>query len=73
MIQFKAMQGTAHKDVERSFVVLQMRASQLWYHVYMRVVMYACISLHNMIIEDAEVGATNWSNENESSSSSIRF
>ena len=55
---FSACQESARKDVERCFGVLQSRWSmianpcRLWSTSDMADVMYACIIMHNMIIED---------------------
>ncbi len=55
---FAKMQEAARKDVERCFGVLQARFSiikqpcRLWCADTMKSVMKACITLHNMIIED---------------------
>ena len=55
---FSACQESARKDVERCFGVLQARWSmianpcRLWSTSDMADVMYACIIMHNMIIED---------------------
>ena len=55
---FSACQESARKDVERYFGVLQTRWSmianpcRLWSTSDMSDVMYACIIMHNMIIED---------------------
>ncbi|XP_057811759.1 protein ALP1-like [Salvia miltiorrhiza] len=63
--RFKLMQEAVRKDVERAFGVLQARwgiikgLSRLWKLEHMSVIMFTCIILHNMIIEDeGEIGAT---------------
>ncbi|XP_057793511.1 protein ALP1-like [Salvia miltiorrhiza] len=56
--RFKVMQEAARKDVERAFGVLQARwgiirgSSRLWKQKHMNSIMFTCILLHNMIIED---------------------
>jgi hypothetical protein len=58
--QFNKAQMAARKDVERAFGVLQKRwrilaqPCRLWEKAHIRNVMYACIILHNMILEDEE-------------------
>ncbi|CAM8926970.1 unnamed protein product [Rhodiola kirilowii] len=55
---FAALQESARKDVERAFGVLQSRfamirgPSRFWDVETMKYIMFACIILHNMIIED---------------------
>lgn len=57
-IHFASSQESARKDVERCFGVIQARWSMIAYpcrlwNIYDNVdVMYACIIIHNMIIED---------------------
>jgi hypothetical protein len=52
------MQESTRKDVERCFGVLQGRfgiiadPSKLWSSTIMADIMYACIIMHNMILED---------------------
>jgi hypothetical protein len=52
------MQESTRKDIERCFGVLQGRfriianPSKLWYTMIMANIMYACIIMHNMIVED---------------------
>ena len=56
--KFKAAQESARKDVERAFGVLKQRWSILrnhargWSSAKLRNIMYTCIILHNMILED---------------------
>ena len=56
--QFAAMQEGQRKDVERTFGVLQARFAmvsnpcRLWKRSKMATIMFCCIILHNMIIED---------------------
>ncbi|CAI9260394.1 unnamed protein product [Lactuca saligna] len=70
MKKFKETQESARKDVERTFGVLKRRwqvltAGAMSYEVKMlQHVMYACIILHNMILED-EGRAICQYNENE--------
>ena len=58
--KFKSAQESARKDVERAFDVLKQRWSILrnpargWSRAKLRNIMYACIILHNMILEDDE-------------------
>ncbi|KAK1431382.1 hypothetical protein QVD17_07839 [Tagetes erecta] len=55
---FKKVQESSRKDIERCFGVLQQRwhiiqhPCRLWTKDKIRDVMYACIILHNMILED---------------------
>lgn len=55
---FAQHQEAAQKDVERSFGVLQKRwaiicePARLWQMEHLVDIMYACIILHNMIVED---------------------
>ena len=57
-IQFKKAQEAARKDIERAFGVLQKRWSIIvqpahgWEIGRLRHIMYACIILHNMILEN---------------------
>lgn len=66
---FKKMQEAARKDVERAFGVLQARWAMIrgpgrfWYQSNLKDIMYTCIILHNMIIEDEGDTAFNWSEE----------
>ncbi|XP_057447831.1 uncharacterized protein LOC130739527 [Lotus japonicus] len=56
--KFAKRQEAARKDVERAFGVLQSRfaivrgPSRFWHPNDMKSIMYACIILHNMIVED---------------------
>ncbi|XP_057774813.1 uncharacterized protein LOC130993792 [Salvia miltiorrhiza] len=67
--RFKVMQEAAHKDIERAFGVLQARwaivkgPSRLWSKEEMSDIMFTCIILHNMIIEDEGEHATQWEEE----------
>lgn len=55
---FKVAQEAARKDVERAFRVLRQRfhmikyPSRAWDPRHIRNLMYTCIILHNMILED---------------------
>jgi hypothetical protein len=55
---FAKKQESARKDIERAFGVLEIRfhiltiPSKLWFERDMQIIMYCCIVLHNMIIED---------------------
>ncbi|GKC87095.1 ALP1-like protein [Tanacetum coccineum] len=63
---FKKRQESARKDVERAFSVLQGRwriiqKSAHQYHVNnIRRIMYSCIIMHNMILEDQQMAVTDW-------------
>ncbi|KAJ9550669.1 hypothetical protein OSB04_014714 [Centaurea solstitialis] len=67
--KFKEMQEAARKDVERAFGVLQSRwaiirgPARVWQIKIMSDIIYACIILHNMIIENEGISATNWSDD----------
>ncbi|XP_042386814.1 uncharacterized protein LOC121978550 [Zingiber officinale] len=64
--KFKERQETARKDVERVFGVLQARWTivrgpvRYWSRDILRDIMYTCIILHNMIIEDEGDAVSNW-------------
>nr|XP_043623538.1 uncharacterized protein LOC122595262 [Erigeron canadensis] len=57
---FKKKQESARKDIERAFGVLKKRwkvvsfSSRFWDKQRMHDVIYACIALHNMILEDED-------------------
>ncbi|GJX96518.1 ALP1-like protein isoform X1 [Tanacetum coccineum] len=63
---FKKRQESARKDIECAFGVLQGRWGIIQqpgrqYHVNnIRRIMYSCIILHNMILEDQEMAVTDW-------------
>ena len=65
-LKFKEMQEAARKDVERAFGVLQSRwaivrgPARFWYQKNLKDIMYTCIILHNMIVEDESENITNW-------------
>ena len=64
--KFKEMQEAARKDVERAFGVLQSRwaiirgAARVWQIKIMSDIIYTCIILHNMIIENEGISLTSW-------------
>ncbi|XP_047949577.1 uncharacterized protein LOC125195473 [Salvia hispanica] len=68
---FASRQEAAHKDVERAFGVLQSRwamvkgPSRMWYIPNIDDIMYACIILHNMIVESEGDELTQWTNEDD--------
>ncbi|XP_076892840.1 uncharacterized protein LOC143544680 [Bidens hawaiensis] len=58
-IYFKKKQESARKDIERAFGVLKKRwcinsqPAQIWMKERLRNIMYTCLILHNMILEDS--------------------
>ncbi|XP_047942625.1 uncharacterized protein LOC125189386 [Salvia hispanica] len=66
---FAGRQEVARKDVERAFGVLQSRwailrgPSWLWDMETIADVMYACIIMHNMIVEDEGPALTEWADD----------
>ncbi|XP_047941053.1 uncharacterized protein LOC125188315 [Salvia hispanica] len=66
---FAGRQEAARKDVERAFGVLQSRwailrgPSWLWDMETIADVMYACIIMHNMIVEDDGPALTEWADD----------
>ncbi|XP_042472546.1 uncharacterized protein LOC122055244 [Zingiber officinale] len=66
---FKERQEVARKDVERVFGVLQSRWAMIrgpgrfWYKDNLQDIMYTCIILHNMIIENEGDAVVNWSDD----------
>ncbi|XP_042423546.1 uncharacterized protein LOC122011206 [Zingiber officinale] len=74
---FKERQEAARKDVERAFRVLQSRWAMIkgpgrfWYKDNLKDIMYTCIILHNMIIENERDAVVNWSNDEGDSQSQI--
>ncbi|XP_047978691.1 uncharacterized protein LOC125220577 [Salvia hispanica] len=75
-VLFAAKQESARKDVERAFGVLQSRwvivkgPARFWYKDVIADVMYACIIMHNMIVEQERGHVTNWVDDEAGSSSS---
>ena len=75
-VLFAAKQESARKDVERAFGVLQSRwaivkgPTRFWYKEVIADVMYACIIMHNMIVEQERGHVTNWVDDEAGSSSS---
>ncbi|XP_057784812.1 protein ALP1-like [Salvia miltiorrhiza] len=75
--RFKVMQEATRKDIERAFGVLQARwaivkgPSRLWSKEAMSDIMFTCIILHNMIIEDEGEHATQWEEDADEASSSV--
>ena len=68
-IKFKEMQEAARKDVERAFGVLQSRwaivrgPTRSWQLKNIKDIMYTCIILHNMIVENEGNAISNWSDD----------
>ncbi|XP_052620676.1 uncharacterized protein LOC111919209 isoform X2 [Lactuca sativa] len=68
-IKFKEMQEAARKDVERAFGVLQSRwaivrgPARSWQLKNIKDIMYTCIILHNMIVENEGNAISNWSDD----------
>ena len=75
-VLFAQKQEAARKDVERAFIVLQSRwtivkgPTRFWYKDVIADVMYACIILHNMIVEQEAGHVTDWADDEGGSSSS---
>ncbi|XP_047979015.1 uncharacterized protein LOC125220930 [Salvia hispanica] len=75
-VLFAAKQESARKDVERAFGVLQSRwaivkgPTRFWYKEVIADVMYACIIMHNMRVEQERGHATDWVDDEAGSSSS---
>ncbi|XP_047978853.1 protein ALP1-like [Salvia hispanica] len=73
---FAKKQEAARKDVERAFGVLQLRwaivkgAARDWHRPLIADIMYACIIIHNMIVEDEGENVTLWSDDPLASTSS---
>ncbi|KAL1546107.1 hypothetical protein AAHA92_22755 [Salvia divinorum] len=72
---FAQRQEAARKDVERAVGVLQARwavvkgPTRLFYPDCIADLMYACIIMHNMIVEDEGAGVANWVDEDAAGSS----
>ncbi|XP_042067194.1 uncharacterized protein LOC121810497 [Salvia splendens] len=66
---FAQRQKSTRKDVEQGFGVLQARweivkgPAGSWYRHHIANVMYACIILHNMIIDDEGQRVDDWSDD----------
>ncbi|XP_047949147.1 uncharacterized protein LOC125194981 [Salvia hispanica] len=75
-VLFVAKQEAARKDVERAFGVLQSwwaivkGPTRLWFKEVIADVMYACIILHNMIVEQEAGHVTDWGDDESGSRSS---
>ena len=75
-VLFAAKQEAARKDVERAFGVLQSRwaivkgPTRFWFKEVIADVMYACIILHNKIVEHSGGSGTDWGDDKGGSSSS---
>ncbi|XP_047942905.1 uncharacterized protein LOC125189697 [Salvia hispanica] len=73
---FARVQESARKDVERAFGVLQSRfalvkgPTRFFYQGDVADIMYACIIMHNMIIDDEHEGVLNVTNDTSVASSS---
>ncbi|XP_047943059.1 uncharacterized protein LOC125189875 [Salvia hispanica] len=73
---FARAQESARKDVERAFGVLQSRfalvkgPTRFFYQRDIADIMYACIIMHNMIIDDEHEGVLNVTNDTSVASSS---
>ncbi|XP_047960040.1 uncharacterized protein LOC125205253 [Salvia hispanica] len=78
-VLFAAKQGVARKDVERAFGVLQSRwaivkgPTRFWYKEVIADVMYACIIMHNMIVEQERGHVTDWVDDDDYRLVSVRF
>ncbi|XP_073153941.1 uncharacterized protein [Henckelia pumila] len=68
-IKFNQRQEATRKDVERAFGVLQARwaiirgAGRSWFMGKCKEIMYTCIILHNMIVEDEGHAISIWDHE----------
>ena len=75
-VLFAAKQESARKDVERAFGVLQSRwaivkgPARFWFKEVIADVMYACIIMNNMIVEQEVGHVTDWVDDEAGSSSS---
>ncbi|GJY56454.1 ALP1-like protein isoform X1 [Tanacetum coccineum] len=76
--KFKEMQEAARKDVERAFGVLQSRwaiirgAARFWHTKTMNDIIYACIIMHNMIVENEGNAISEWSDDEGDPPISVR-
>ncbi|XP_057809742.1 uncharacterized protein LOC131024215 [Salvia miltiorrhiza] len=74
--RFKVMQEAARKDIERAFGVLQARwaiikgPACLWSKAEFSDIMFTCIILHNMIVQDEGDHAIKWADESNDEASS---
>ncbi|XP_057803242.1 uncharacterized protein LOC131018542 [Salvia miltiorrhiza] len=74
--RFKVLQEATCKDIEQAFGILQARwaivkgPSRLWSKEEMSDIMFTCIILHNMMIEDEGEHATQWEEDADEASSS---
>ncbi|XP_057770220.1 uncharacterized protein LOC130990035 [Salvia miltiorrhiza] len=74
--RFKVMQEAARKDIERAFDVLQSRwaiikgPARLWSKAELSDIMFTCIILHNMIVQDEGEHGTEWADEGNDDASS---
>ncbi|XP_047961411.1 uncharacterized protein LOC125206166 [Salvia hispanica] len=77
-ILYTQRQEADQKDVERAFVVLQARfnivktSSRMWYANNIADIMYTCIILYNMIIDDEGPREANFFDEDEAGCSTAR-
>ncbi|XP_047949176.1 uncharacterized protein LOC125195012 [Salvia hispanica] len=75
-VLFAAKQESMRKDVERAFGVLQSRWEivkgpvHFWFKEVIADVMYACVIMHNMIVEQEVGRVTDWVDDEAGSSSS---
>ncbi|XP_027076867.1 uncharacterized protein [Coffea arabica] len=70
-IKFKQIQEAASKDVEQDFGVVQSRwaivcgPARFWHKAKLKDIVYTCIILHNMIVEDEGDAIKNWDDDDE--------
>ncbi|XP_047948792.1 uncharacterized protein LOC125194577 [Salvia hispanica] len=75
-VLFAAKQESARKDVERAFGVLLSQwaivkgSARFWFKEVITDVMYACIIMHNMIVEQEVGHVTDWVDDEAGPSSS---
>ncbi|XP_042006264.1 protein ALP1-like [Salvia splendens] len=73
-VLFAQKQESARKDVERTFGVLQSRwaivkgPARFWFKDVIADVIYACIIMHNMIVENEGGSITDWNEDDRASS-----